>query len=155
MTYWKISRTKTSICDISLGATDSAPLYNNVLCDLADKHVPPRVKKICHLPRAPWLTEELRTNKRKKRQLERRYRRTNLPEDAQSPTAHYQQYCYLLVSTKKSFYMETILGSSGDQRVLFSDLNKLLHRNEGLSLPIYDSLADITNRFADHFTNKI
>ena len=51
--------------------------------------------------------------------------------------------------------METILGSSGDQRVLFSVLNNRLHGNAGRSLPIYDSLAELTNRFANHFTNKI
>ena len=116
-----------NICDISLGASESSTLYNNVLCDLADKHAPPRVKKICHCPHAPRFTEDPRTNKRKTRQLEHRYRQANLPEDAQSLTAHYQQYCDLLVSTRNSFYMDTILGSSGDQRVLFSVLNKLLH----------------------------
>ena len=116
-----------NICNISLAASESSILYNNILCDLADKHEPPRVKKIYHHPHAPWFTEELRTNKTKKRQLERRYQRANLPEDFQSLTAHYQQYCDLLVSTRNSFYMDTVLGSSGDQRVLFPVLNKLLH----------------------------
>lgn len=51
--------------------------------------------------------------------------------------------------------MDTILGSSGDQRVLFSVLNKLLHWNARHSLPIYDSPVALTNRFADHFTNQI
>ena len=63
-------------------------------------------------------------------------------EDAGRFTAHCRQYCDLLNSAKESSYMEKILASSGDVKVLFFVTDKLPHRN-----------MELTNRFEQYFIN--
>ena len=139
----------------NLDLSDSALLYNSVLHGLADKYAPRREKNIVSRPRAPWFTPELRQLKREKRQLERRYRRTGTLTDVQRFNAHCDRYCNLLTSTRESFYLDKIQDGAGNQKALFSVIDKLLHRNNELALPIYDTLSELTNRFADYFINKI
>ena len=48
--------------------------YNITLKSLLDSHAPLKTKTITHRPAALWYTEELRSEKKKRRALERRWR---------------------------------------------------------------------------------
>ena len=54
----------------------SVEKYNFALLDSLDQASPAKIKIIKHKPEQPWFTSELRTLKRKKRILERSYKKT-------------------------------------------------------------------------------
>ena len=86
--------------------------------------------------------------RKKKRKLERIYRRRGLLEDLHRFNENYSK---LLVTTRRSFYNDTIQNNSGDQRALFTLLNMLLHRADEAQLPVHNNLDELTKRFADFF----
>ncbi|XP_038061112.1 uncharacterized protein LOC119731897 [Patiria miniata] len=52
--------------------------YNSVLCKLLDSHAPPKTCKIVDKPKMPWYNNDIAEAKRKRRQLERRWRKSKL-----------------------------------------------------------------------------
>ena len=129
--------------------------YDHTLHNLIDIHAPARNKTILLRPRAPWFTYDLSLEKRKKRRLERRYRNTGITEDALLFKEQSARYCQLLSTTRETFYNSKMVENAGDQKALFSVVNKLLHRKSETHLPAYDNLNELTNRFANFFINKI
>ena len=89
-------------------------------------------------------TRELSEEKREKCGLERRYRSTGTAEDAVRSKDQCARYFQLLSTTKELLYSSKILESSGDQKGLFSLVNKLLHRTSEAQLPAYDNLSKLT-----------
>jgi 23S rRNA G2069 N7-methylase RlmK/C1962 C5-methylase RlmI len=55
--------------------------YNSVLTDTINKHVPLVERKITLRPMCPWYTEKLREEKRKRRKLERKWRKSKTSAD--------------------------------------------------------------------------
>ena len=56
-------------------------LYNSELSSVLDKHAPLQSRMVTIRPAAPWFSEEIKLERRVRRRLERRWRRTRLPED--------------------------------------------------------------------------
>ena len=56
-------------------------LYNSELSSVLDKHAPLKSRIVTIRPAAPWFSEEIELERRVRRRLERRWRRTRLPED--------------------------------------------------------------------------
>lgn len=135
--------------------TDAVLCYNKILQDLSDKHAPVNSRCSIIRPHAEWFTAELLIEKRKKRKLERNYRRTSSPDDAHCFKEHSDRYSQLLVTTRQRFYSDKIQNNAGDQKALFTVINKLLHRVDENQLPAHDHLSELTNRFADFFVTKI
>ena len=61
--------------------------YDCTLRDVADRFAPERTVKSRIRPMSPWFDSECRVARRNCRPLERRYRRTRLPSDADAYTA--------------------------------------------------------------------
>ena len=55
--------------------------YDEVLRSLLDKHAPVKERVVTVRPSAPWYTAEVTIEKRKRRQLERKWRASELPSD--------------------------------------------------------------------------
>lgn len=137
-----------SVCDLATG-------FNQVLRELVDKHVPLRHRTITMRPQAEWFTPELLVEKRKKRKLERRYRHSRALQDFNLFKEQCDRYDRLMKVARQSFYNDKIESCTGDQKTLFSVLDKLLHRVSGSQLPAHDSSSELANRFAHFFTDKI
>ena len=56
-------------------------LYNSELSSVLDKHASLKSRMVTIRPAAPWFSEEIKLERRVRRRLERRWRRTRLPED--------------------------------------------------------------------------
>jgi hypothetical protein len=129
--------------------------YNSVMQELADKHAPAKTKTITVKPHAEWYTTELEQQKRKKRKLERVYRKTVSSEDLQAFLLQCAYYYDLILTTRQQFYSGKIEANAGDQKALYGVLNYLLHRQKEQQLPSHDNLYELTSRFADFFMDKI
>jgi hypothetical protein len=128
--------------------------YNAVLTDVLDRHAPVQEKKIALKPESPWYTEVLRSEKRKRRKLERKWRKTGSPADRKL----YREQCShtnkLMTDAKTQYYSEMVNNSSG-QKELYKVINRIMHKNTDQPLPKHDSDMELADRFVDFFQDKI
>lgn len=134
---------------------DLVSQYTSTMKELADKHAPVKIKTITVRPQAEWFTTELEEEKRKKRKLERCYKVTLSSKEAEAFDQHCAYYSNLLQETRQKFYTAKIEANVGNHKALYNVLNKLLHRDKEQQLPSHKCLYELTNRFADFFTEKI
>ena len=127
--------------------------FNQTLLHTMDKHAPIRTRLVTLRPSAPWFDDSLRSLKRKKRQLERRYRSTGLEVHRQVFSEHCTLYYDAIKSAKQDYYRKRI--SNTDQSQLFNLIDDLLTVKSAPPLPSHDSPQVLANSFADFFDNKI
>ena len=129
--------------------------YNTVLSELLEKHAPLKKHMVTLRPAALWYTDAIRTEKRKRRKLERRWRASGL-------TVHREVYvnqCKLvnkcIFDAKMGYYSALIEENDSDPKKLFSNFDKVLHRKAERKFPHSDDVKSLANAFADYFTTKI
>ncbi|XP_066016040.1 uncharacterized protein [Pocillopora verrucosa] len=130
--------------------------YNTTLKSLLDRHAPLKTKTITLRPTALWYTEEIRSEKRKRRALERRWRSSKRESDY----SRFKEQCLrvnaLIKKTKVDYYSGIIRESSNNPRTLFNTVNKLLHKRVPAEYPSgCASDGDLANKFIDFFSEKI
>ena len=130
--------------------------YNTTLKSLLDSHAPLKTKTFTLRPTALWYTEELRSEKKKRRALERRWRSPKRECDY----SRFKKQCLrvntLIKKTKVDYYSGVIQESSNNPRTLFSTVNKLLHKGAPAEYPSgCASDGDLANKFIDFFGEKI
>ena len=130
--------------------------YNTTLKSLLDSHAPLKNKTITLRPTALWYTEELRSEMKKPRALERCWRSSKRECDY----SRFKEQCLrvnaLIKKTKVDYYSGIIQESSNNPRTLFSTVNKLLHKGVPTEYPSgCASDGDLANKFIDFFGEKI
>ena len=129
--------------------------YDKVLRELLDKHAPQKKITVTQRPNAPYYTDEIRAEKRKKRKLERQWKRTKLTVHKEMFTTQCKLVSTMLSESKKSHYQNVIQENEGDQKKLFKVVTNLLHKKEEPKLPSHSSVEDLCEDFANFFTDKI
>ena len=117
-----------------------------------DKHAPLKMITIKHRRLAKWYNDQLRHEKREKRRLERRYRKSGLTVDMENFREQTQKYNNLLEKTKTDYYRTKIQNS--DQNQLFRLINNMF-KLKPLALPSHQSSQQLAEDFNDFFINKI
>ena len=132
-----------------------AKKYDVLLCKALDKLALKRTRTIVIRPNAPWYNEEIATQKRKRRRLERKWRSTSLEIDR----VNYLEQCNvvnaMLYKVKEQHYSTVIQDNAHDSKLLFRTVDKLLQRNTDKRYPSANSDQKLTNAFADFFSAKI
>ena len=100
--------------------------YDEVLRSLLDKHAPVKERVVTVRPSAPWYTVEVTAEKRKRRQLERKWRASRLPADRVRYVHQCNVVINLIKSLKSEYYSSIIKENSGNQKVLFKTVQKRL-----------------------------
>ena len=99
--------------------------YNREIRGLIDKHAPV-IPKIVSRPKCPWYNSTLCDEKKRRRKLERLWRRTKLEIHKQM----YKEQCIrminLIMETKRQYYTKKIMECKGDCKKLFSITKRLL-----------------------------
>ena len=135
-------QTSALILDPPSGLDELVDTYNEILTDLLDKHAPLKTKQMTERPLLPWYNKDIQAAKRHRRQCELLWKRTGL-------TVHYDMFKAArlfvreqLSSAKSQFYNENIAKCNGDQKTVFSVVNKVLHRKKSIQkiLTIRDNL---------------
>ena len=103
---------------------------------------------------APWYNNNIRSAKRQRRKLERRWRKTRLECHREA----YREQCSTvnveLQKAKYDFY-HTKLTESTSQKEIYGIGNDLLFGKTATKLPTHDSVSDLAEAFADYFADKI
>ena len=125
--------------------------YNSTLCSLLDKHAPLRIITFSPRPPNPWFTSSLLSEKRRKRQLERLWRKTGKASDRMA----FRKQCHLFnrqLQKAQSDYYKSLVLNSTSPKSLWNSINKILHRSTSSPLPSLLHLAELFNNF---FSSKI
>ena len=133
----------------------SVELYNSELLSILDFHAPLSTRTVTVRPAAPWYSNEIKIEKRKRRQLERRWRESRLPQDRLRFTEQCRLVNRLLWSSRASYYSQIVNENQSDQRKLFGIVDKLLHAQPDISYPPHSTSSELANCFIKFFVDKI
>ena len=129
--------------------------YDHTLLSILEKHAPEIQRQITVRPSAPWYTQEVADEKHIRRRLERKWRKSK----TQSDRERYVHQCYvvnnLICNLKTTYYREIISENSGNQKVVFNTVNKLLQMSCVKRYPPSSDACSLANAFADFFAQKI
>ena len=89
--------------------------YDEVLRSLLEKHAPVKERVVTVRPSAPWYTVEVTAEKRKQRQLKRKWRASRLPADRVRYVHQCNVVINLIKSLKSEYYSSIIKENSGNQ----------------------------------------
>ena len=129
--------------------------YINGLSSVIDIHAPLQQKYVTIRPHAPWYTDKLREEKRKRRKLERIWRHRKLEADRQKYRKQCVTVAHELVSAKTTFYTKKITECNGNSKSLYKITEKLLVNQHQQTLPTHQCEITLANAFSDFFEDKI
>ena len=99
--------------------------YRQILKTLLDKHAPAKSKSVSQKPSAPWMTPEIIQSKRRRRYLERVWRKSRSSLDR----SRYTRQCHLCnrqMSKAKSYYYENMVANnSATPKQLWKCINQI------------------------------
>ena len=127
---------------------------NDGLRRLLDRHAPSVIRRVRDRSSAPWMTEEIREARRRRRQAERRWRETRLTVHRKISAKERAAVRAYVQAVKRRFFCEKI-GSSSFCRQLFAVSDELVGRSRTTPLPSDVPRSDLPDRFCDFFCNKI
>lgn len=104
--------------------------YDEILCSILNNYTCTPLKKrvVTIRPTAPWYNQEVALGKNERRHLKRRWRITKLKCDLERFVLLCSSVNNLTSYMKITFNIEFIKEHSGNQKVLFSTVNKLLQK---------------------------
>ena len=126
-------------------------LYNLELTKILDKHAPDKSRVVTIRPAAPWYNTEITSTKRIHRKLERKWRKSKLPDDRLRFIKQNRIVNQLLHSTWSQYYSALIEDNCSNQKRLFDIVGKLLHHDPEPLYPSCASNADFAYNFINFF----
>ena len=99
--------------------------FNMTLTDILDKHAPLKTRIMINRPKIPWFNDDIKQLKRKRRRLEKKALKTDLPGDWNNYHKVRNQYSALLKSARVNYYSNLIDQCAGDSRKPFRVVNSL------------------------------
>ena len=150
-----ISTSPLSTPDPTLTTTELADMYDDILAGLLDKHAPVVHRRLKVRTNAPWHSDEIREAKRRRRQAERKWRKTKLEVDRQIYRESSRAVNNLLTSAKENYYSNSITECGRDQKAIFKISKDLLGEKKPPALPDHASPKVLADKFCDFFTMKI
>ena len=118
-------------------------------------HAPLKTRFVTSRPSATWYSEEITAEKRKRRKLERRWRKSGTEADKLQYTDQCSRVRKLLKSSKMSYYASLINENRSDSKVSFNTIDRMLHRMPPNHFPSCGSPKELCDKFADFFCDKI
>ena len=99
--------------------------FNMTLTDILDKHPPLKSRIMINRLKIPWFNDNIKQLKRKRRRLEKKALKTDLPGDWNNYHKVRNRYSALLKSARVNCYLNLIDQCAGDSRKLFRVVNSL------------------------------
>ena len=131
-------------------------VYSDGLRRVLDRHAPSVTRRVRDRPSAPWMTEEIREVRRRRRLAERPWRaiRLTVHRDIYAKERAAVKVCFQ--TAKRRFYCEKI-DSSSSCRQLFAVFSELLGKSSTAPLlsDIPGPRSDLPDRFCNFFSDKI
>ena len=133
------------------------PLVENfqiTLTNLLDTHAPIKKRTITLRPYAP-LYDSIDGEKRKRRKLERRWRKSSLSTDRQLYITQCGIVNDMMRDAKSIYYSSIIAENKGNQKVRFLTIDELLQWKQETRFPTSTTSQQLADEFAAFFHDKI
>ena len=104
---------------------DLCDQYDSELSKVVDVHAPLKTRLVTSRPSAPWYSEEIAAEKRKRRKLERHWRKSGTVADKLQYADQCSRVRKLLKSSKMSYYASLIKENISDFKVLFNTIDRM------------------------------
>ena len=101
------------------------------------------------------LNDEIAEAKKKRKRLERRWRKTRIQIDRDLFKAQRLLVNSLITKAKSSYYKDKIINCTNNSKELFNIVESLLHQKGKPKLPTHLSNQDLANTFNTYFISKI
>lgn len=128
--------------------------YHTTLSSLLEKHAPLQTKNASR-PREKWLSSSFFEAKRRKRYLERKWRRTKSVGDRSAFRRQVNNCNNIIKTSKMNYYSDLIQENLHDPKKLWNSLNSVLHREKTSILPDDSSDLSLSSKFGTYFIDKI
>ena len=134
---------------------DLVNCFYTTLKSITDKHAPWRKRSMTQRAQAPWLSDEIRSAKRRRRIAERNWRSTKCESDWRTFKLLRNRVVFLMNKSRRKFYTDFVSNISGDQRKLFSATKKLFIQTADAPFPPHGDKLALANDMASFFIKKI
>ena len=129
--------------------------YDSDMRTLLDQHAPIISTSKRQDKRDAWFDNEARTKRTIARVYERKFGKTRNPEDKVIYQARFNDYKRTLHRSKQTILCNKVSQNERNQKGLFREMNKIMHRNQLNPLPEHSSATQLTNNFSNFFKAKI
>lgn len=130
-------------------------IYESELSNVLNRHAPIKKRVVTVQPDAPWYTDDIKCEKRKRRKLERIWRATRLQNDRERFVRQCSDVKDLLSLSRSKYYQDLITENRSDTRKLFSIFAKRLSRKSEPKYPIPVTSGSLAQDFLLYFSDKI
>jgi len=130
-------------------------LYDSTLRDDADQHAPVRTREVPRKPMLPWYTKNIHVAQRHRRHCEWLWIRTSLWVRFEMFKVSTILVKTTLASVKSDYYNNNIKASNGNQRTVYSVVNKVLHKSKIILPNNINSDKDMGHCFNNFCQNKV
>ena len=128
--------------------------FTSSITDIINKHAPLTTRKIPIRQSFPWYSIDIKLAKRERRKAERKWNHTGLTIHRDIFKYHRRKVKELIAKAKAKYYQDAIIECS-DSKSPFRVMDHLLKRKSEPKLPSFTSAKDLSNRFANYFSDKI
>ena len=141
-------------CDVST-PTFLFDMYNSTFQALVDNHAPCTQRSAHQRGSPPWFTSSLMSAIRKRRRLERKWRKTRSLSDREDFINQRNIVVRMVSDAKNSYYETRINASQHSSRLLWHVLNELIGNQNNAATPSFDTPSLCADKFRNYFSAKI
>jgi len=145
----------SGLCAAVSASTNKYNTYCEILSDLLDQHAPKKTRTIVDRPSVPWINDTIKEQKRIKRRLERKWRKSKSLIDRESYVQQRDKSRSVIFKTKSTFYKSAIEENSSNPKYLFSLIKNLQHKEQHTLYPEHYSTKELVEDFNHFFIEKV
>ena len=149
--------TESRLCDGSPSdVTELAMLYDTTLNDILDKHAPKATRTFVLRPKAPWLTDSILEEKRKKRKAEKIWMKSKTDKDWKAFKSIRNSYSFSLYEARKSHHEDLVSEYKENTKALFNIVKGLLNMsNKQPVIPCNADSKSFVDNLGKFFIDKV
>src|SRR5277367_6251347 len=129
--------------------------YHNVISNLVSIHAPAITRVVTSRSPAPWYSPEIALDRKKRCQLERKWRHSKVTVDREIFVAQKSLVNGMIADAKAKYYTNLVKTQSSNPRQLWATINSLSGHVKPKILPDHENLSSLVNDFNLSFTNKV
>ena len=130
-------------------------VYNQTLTNLLDDFAPLITRNVRVHTARPWFNDTIKDEKIKRRKLERKWLKSKNKKDHVAFKRQREAVNTMINTAKSGYYCNLVKDSAGDQKKLYTLVNKITHKVRSTPLPDHESTKDLANDFNNFFAEKI
>jgi len=127
---------------------------NSVLRETTDTHAPATTRRVKDRPSAPWMNNNVKETKRRKRAAEKKWLKTKLDSTKLVYQQAKQTYKAAIVTAKRD-YFDQKFSAVETSKEFFRLSHSLLGRTTESPLPSSVDASDLPDKFGNYFLDKI